>query len=403
VVRPIILACLRVAGLAAVLGASAARADYLVGRGDVLSVVVLEAPTIGREAKVDADGRIMLPMLGGVPAAGSDLPAIRSRIEEALVAMSVVLRPTVLVEIARYRPFYVGGAVAKPGAVDFEPGLTVRHALILGGGVSAGAGAADPEDALELAANWRIGSTRLAELRSRVARLEAELRDEPDAPPAPDAAQADAVAPPEAIDAADIRAIDAALLRDGVAARAADEAHLRRTLVLIDLEIGVLAEQARLQGEEQALQRQEMEGVRSLQDKGLAPLQRVQGLEREASRLRRDMLDNQAFSARARLNRAAVDHEIRAARTERRIALTSSLREAVLERGRLEAELDLLAGRLRSGGMAVGGDGVLTAPVPAVAIHRVADGKQRTIDADMETEVQPGDILEVTLRRPENG
>lgn len=399
--RPSILSRAPAIALAVAAVAFAAQADYRVGRGDVLTVAVLEAPSIARLAKVDADGRIVLPMLGEVDAAGADLAAIRARIEQALIARGIVLRPTVLVEVASYRPFYVGGAVRTPGQVEFTPGLTVRHALILAGGATGAVNGTDPEAALERATQWRIATDRLADLDSRIARLEAELRDDPQAMPADGAgarASGDA-----ASSAGGLRAIDATLLRDSIDAQQAEEAHLRRTLVLIDLEIGVLAEQARLQGEEQALQRQEVDGVRSLQDKGLAPLQRVQGLEREASRLRRDMLDNQAFSARARLNRAAVDHQIRALRVDRRIAVTSELREAVLERGQIASQVDLLRTQLQAAGLSVGETGLLRPPVAQVTIHRAAEDGSRVIDADLDTELAPGDILDVALRRPEAG
>ena len=44
--------------------AGPARADYQVQRGDVLFVSVAEDRDAGREAKVNADGRIMLPHIG---------------------------------------------------------------------------------------------------------------------------------------------------------------------------------------------------------------------------------------------------------------------------------------------------------------------------------------------------
>jgi polysaccharide export outer membrane protein len=158
--------------------ATAALAEgMVVEAGDVLRVTVAGAPDISREdARVDADGRIMLPGVGGIAVAGSDLDTIRETIAERLVAQDLLRQPTVMVEIAKYRSFYVGGAVAKPGAVDFEPGLTVRHALILAGGLDGkGAEKMTTEELVELKTKWRTTNYALLQVESRIKRLEAEL------------------------------------------------------------------------------------------------------------------------------------------------------------------------------------------------------------------------------------
>ncbi|MEL6338269.1 MAG: SLBB domain-containing protein, partial [Pseudomonadota bacterium] len=79
-----------------------------------------------------------------------------------------------LVEIAQYRPFYVGGSVTTPGAITYEPGLTVRHALILAGGLEitekAAAGGADP---LQMAARLRGLQAERFALQSLIDQLQA--------------------------------------------------------------------------------------------------------------------------------------------------------------------------------------------------------------------------------------
>ena len=79
---------------------TALAAGMTIEPGDVLSVTVAQAPEIGRdEAKVDADGRIMLPVIGSVAVAGSDLDAIREKISDRLVAADLIREPAVTVEI----------------------------------------------------------------------------------------------------------------------------------------------------------------------------------------------------------------------------------------------------------------------------------------------------------------
>ncbi|WP_374302091.1 polysaccharide biosynthesis/export family protein, partial [Paracoccus sp. (in: a-proteobacteria)] len=136
--RAPLAAPLALAGLLAASGGAATAQEaalFPIERGDVLAVTVLDEPSLSREAKVDALGRIMLPQIGSVSIAGHDLDQVRELIEAELSGRDILVDPQVIVEVASYRPIYVGGAVDTQGAVPFEPGLTVRHALLLAGGV----------------------------------------------------------------------------------------------------------------------------------------------------------------------------------------------------------------------------------------------------------------------------
>lgn len=389
--------CRRIALLGALLlGTTAgARAEGMaVEPGDVLRVTVAEAPTIGREdAKVDADGRIMLPVLGGIAVAGSDLDAIRTRIADRLVAGDLIRQPTVVVEIASYRPFYVGGSVANPGAVAFEPGLTVRHALILAGGLdrSAGPDRTTTADLLDLKTKWRTANYELLLVESRIARLEAEL----DHGTAPDFGGLDTgfVA---AAGRDEILSIDRGLYDDRAENREADKRHMQESLALIDLEIGVLTKQADLQNQEQALQRDQVEKARVLVDKGVMPLPRLQELEREASRMSRDLLDNQAYTARAKQNKQSQISEIDTADAKWRIEIRGALSAALLDRTRLRAESEVLASALLAAGVGLATDDNRP-PEPDVVIHRAANGTTERLDAGLDTEIRPGDVLEVSI------
>ena len=163
------------------LQAGAAAAEGMpVAPGDVLRVSVSGGPELGQDAaKVGADGRIVLPGLDTIEVAGADLDAVRQRIESVLVARDLIREPVVSVEVVSYRPFYVGGAVAQPGAIAYEPGLTVRHGLILAGGIdrSIGPEKLSGEGLVELKARHESVDFALVEVRSRIARLRAELED----------------------------------------------------------------------------------------------------------------------------------------------------------------------------------------------------------------------------------
>jgi len=369
-------------------------ADYVVERGDVLSVIITEEPKLSRETKVNADGRIMLPQLGGIPVAGAGLDAIRERIEQELAKRDIIRSPTVMVEVATYRPFFIGGAVARPGAIAFEPGLTVRHALVLAGGPDRSRDAAQltTTEMLELRAKWRASSYHLLQVKSRIARLEAELNRAGN--PNLGALDTRFVSPQ---DAKGILSLDAGLLRDRLEEWSAEQAHLKDVLSLLDFELQVLSKQADHQERERALQQDEVENARSLLNKGLIPLPRLQELERQESRLSRDLLENQAFAARASQNKANMKHDLDSADTKWRIEVRRDLSDAMLERTRLEAEIEVLGDRLMASGLSLNGDGTIPRLVPEVIIHRSVAGRDEVLNATMTTEVQPGDVLDVDL------
>jgi polysaccharide export outer membrane protein len=376
--------------LTSLLSAAPALCESLVEPGDTLRVSISDAPKLGGDSKIDADGNIILPQLGGIAVAGLGLDAIRARIEALLVQRDILKAPSVLVRVVRYRPFYVGGDVRRPGAVDYEPGLTVRHSLILAGGVEpADRDRLPPGGIAGLRAKWKDGTYQLFQVNSRIARLEAELaRKEDIRTPAASAAIPDG-------EAQAVIALDRNILHDRLETWTGSQAHLREGMALFDLEIDVLAKQASLQKDEQQLDKDQVENARKLVQKGLLPLPRLQELQREESRATRDLLDNQAYMARARQNRASVEYDLNSADIKWRIEIRQKLRDAMLDRARLKTELDVVSAQILSAGIAV--EDTVAKPQIDVVIYRSAGGHEESIRAGMETAVLPGDILDVSL------
>ncbi|TAM99034.1 MAG: hypothetical protein EPN45_16620 [Rhizobiaceae bacterium] len=384
--RPVAWALL----LASLLPAVPALGESLVEPGDTLHVSILDAPKLGGDSKIDADGRIVLPQLGGIAVAGLGLDAIKARIEALLVKRDILKAPSVLVRIARYRPFYVGGDVRRQGAVDYEPGLTVRHSLILAGGVESADEEKLPQGGIAaLRAKWKDSNYQLFQVNSRIAQLEAELtrNDKAIAPAAPAAIPAG--------EAQAVIALDQNILHDRLATWTGSQAHLREGMALFDLEIDVLAKQADLQRKEQQLDKDQVENARKLVDKGLLPLPRLQELQHEESRATRDLLDNQAYMARARQGRASVEYDLNSADIKWRVEIRQKLRDAMLDRVRLKTELDVISAQILNAGIAV--EETLAKPQIDVVIYRSVSGHEESIKAGMETAVLPGDILDVSL------
>jgi polysaccharide export outer membrane protein len=112
---------------------SATDAPYRIGVGDVLDVQIYEQET-REQVLVRPDGRITVPMIGDVKAAGATPPELASRVAEKL---SVYLEnPTVTVavnEIHSYR-VYVLGEVADQQMIESNTPLRLLEALAIAGG-----------------------------------------------------------------------------------------------------------------------------------------------------------------------------------------------------------------------------------------------------------------------------
>lgn len=372
-----------------------AMAAYLVEPGDVLMVAVAEDPDREAEAKVNADGRIAVAGLGTIDVAGLTLEAIRDRVEAEFERRDLIRDATVTVDIARYRPFYVGGVVASPGAVPYEPGLTVRHAILLAGGVDNGPETAVPTaaDLLGVQGELRSASFGLLLIESRIARLRAELDSAPGIEPgAIDTSGAD----PAEVET--VLSLDAGSLEDRLMTASADQSHLTDMLGLVDFEISVLERQTELQKNEQEMQATEVANARKLYDQGLIPLPRVQELERQRSQIARDMLESEAFAARARQTKANTNYELASVEARRRIEVRDQLAEAMLERKRLEASMEALGARLAYAGLTLSKNSGLRLPKPKVVVYRLTGaGESTPLNAEMSTPIEPGDIVEVGL------
>jgi polysaccharide biosynthesis/export protein len=114
----------------------ASSAGYRIGREDVLRVVVWKNDSLSQTVAVRPDGRISLPLLGDVDAAGLTPTELR----DVLVVKfaDFVAAPEVSVVITEVQSLRVSviGEVPKPGRYDLKSRLTVLDMLAMAGGLS---------------------------------------------------------------------------------------------------------------------------------------------------------------------------------------------------------------------------------------------------------------------------
>lgn len=116
------------------------REVYQVGVGDSLSVLVWRNPELSIEVAVRPDGKISVPLVGDIFAAGKSAPDLSVEIEEILSNFVRTPKVTVIVSNANSTEFLnrvrITGALAAPQSIAFRKGMTVLDLVLLAGGLT---------------------------------------------------------------------------------------------------------------------------------------------------------------------------------------------------------------------------------------------------------------------------
>jgi polysaccharide export outer membrane protein len=107
---------------------------YVIGPQDVLDISVWKEPEVSRVVPVRPDGKISLPLLNDVQAAGLTPGALAAQITDSLKKYVTNPQVTVIVTTINSQRVYLLGEVARPGAFPMIPGMTVLQAISSGGG-----------------------------------------------------------------------------------------------------------------------------------------------------------------------------------------------------------------------------------------------------------------------------
>jgi len=114
---------------------SSAIPKFVIGVGDVLTVTFWRDQRLSGDVLVRPDGRISLPLLNDLPAAGhtpEDLATTLARAAEKYITESDV---TVTVKEVHSRRVFVVGEVTTPGAITLLGDMNVLQAIAVAGGL----------------------------------------------------------------------------------------------------------------------------------------------------------------------------------------------------------------------------------------------------------------------------
>jgi polysaccharide biosynthesis/export protein len=116
-------------------GGIEAPADFVIGPEDVLSIVFWRDKDMTTQVTVRPDGKISLPLLDEVQAAGLTPAALRARLVEDSKRFFGNPNVTVVVQAINSRKVFITGQVAKPGPYVIVAPTTVLQLIATAGGL----------------------------------------------------------------------------------------------------------------------------------------------------------------------------------------------------------------------------------------------------------------------------
>lgn len=108
--------------------------EYVIKPDDTLSITVWKHPDLDRRVKVAPNGKISLPLIGDIQAAGLSPNALKDSIAFEL-SKDYIVNPYVTVDVEG-KAIFIYGEVKSPGSYPLTGQMTVLKAVTAAGGVT---------------------------------------------------------------------------------------------------------------------------------------------------------------------------------------------------------------------------------------------------------------------------
>ena len=108
--------------------------SYIIGNDDPLAISVWKEAELTKSVPVRSDGKISLPLVGEIQAAGRTPAQLENEITKKLKNFITTPEVTVVVEKVNSRKYNVLGEVTKPGSYPLTTETTVMDAIAAAGG-----------------------------------------------------------------------------------------------------------------------------------------------------------------------------------------------------------------------------------------------------------------------------
>ena len=102
--------------------------DYRLASADKVRIDVFGEEALGGEFVVNAEGKVALPLIDEIQAAGLTVAQLQEAVTQAL-SQGYLNQPRVTAQVLTYRPIYILGEVNRPGEYPYVPDLTALNAV----------------------------------------------------------------------------------------------------------------------------------------------------------------------------------------------------------------------------------------------------------------------------------
>ena len=309
---------------------------------------------------------------------------------------AITIEPNdVTATVVEYRPIYVNGDVSKPGEHPYRPLMTVRQAVALSGGYDVlHATINNPFlEVADLRSEYESLWTEAAKDQMQVTRLQAELDGKQDLD---QNALADMPVPRSTV--AEIIRLAADELKTRLIDYQREKAYLQRSVEQANAEIAVLSEQEAKEEQGTEADADELKRATDLYSKGTLTSTRVTDARRAVllSSTRKLQITAQLMQMRKQQDDFA--RQLQRLDDQRRIKLLQELQDANVKLAETRAKVEGVREKLEYTAQVRSQLTRESNGSPQITVLRKGEkGWERTL-ANEETELQPGDVIEVALR-----
>jgi polysaccharide export outer membrane protein len=110
--------------------------DYVIGPDDQLSVLFWRDKDLSADVTVRPDGKITLPLLNDLQAAGLRPDQLRQKVTDEAKRYVEDPQPTIVIRQINSRKVFITGQVAKPGPYPLTAPTTVLQLISMAGGLT---------------------------------------------------------------------------------------------------------------------------------------------------------------------------------------------------------------------------------------------------------------------------
>lgn len=392
--------------LAASFAAPASAEAYRLQAGDVVEFTILGTPGLKQRAPVGIDGQIRIPVGGSFTAAGRTLEEVQGDIVENLKSKllsvgadpkgdtiwKIIYPEEIALDIVEYQPIYLTGDIFAPGAQGFRSGLTVRQAASVAGGYNLfRTRVENPVEIIGIEKAYDGLLVAYVAAQAREIRLQAELAG--DTPPDFAALASTRLDPSVAERFARTETEE---FSNRVTAREKQRAAIRQAISQSERRAAILTEQQDNAEKEIANYEADLTRVENLFKRGL--VQAGQFNEAQRAILLASSRSLEVSSEASRLEREVIDlrRDLEKVDSDSRLAILDEMRTTHVALLDTQARLREMSEKIAFFAPLSAGESRYEAR-PKVRIVRQTSGKAETIDADEDTALAPGDVVEITL------